>query len=186
MGDTTIQSTINDLIKTRTRKVKEAFLTDKAAMDQELDPALKSASRYTLDLNYEVKYNQHNWLSIVFYDYVYTGGAHGITNASSYTFSLTDGKLYGLKDLFREGTSYVETINREIKKQIEQKVQDGELYLLSPFASIDEDQEFYLTDDALVIYFQVYEYTPYAAGIPEFSIPMKQLSNMLQVAVNES
>ena len=43
------------------------------------------------------------------------------------------------------------------------------LGFLFPFEAIRADQDFYLSNNELVVYFQAYEYTPYAAGIPEFA-----------------
>jgi len=40
------------------------------------------------------------------------------------------------------------------------------------FQGIGEDQDYYLQDGALVVVFQQYEIAPYAAGIPEFKIPL--------------
>lgn len=117
--------------------------------------------------NYRVKYNQKGLLSVVFSDYQYSGGAHGITVQSSYTFDLKTGKEYKLKDLFKESTDYISVINGEVKKQMEEK---DTTVLLTPFVSIKDDQDFYLSNNAIVVYFQQYEYFPYAYGIPEFYI----------------
>jgi hypothetical protein len=38
---------------------------------------------------------------------------------------------------------------------------------------------FYITEDALVIYYQLYTIGPYAAGTPEFSIPRTALEDIL-------
>jgi inhibitor of cysteine peptidase len=114
------------------------------------------------------RYNQQGILSIVFYNYQYSGGAHGLTVQSSKTFDLLTGKQYKLQDLFVDGADYVGIITQGVK----QAMQDQGLSeaLLSPFRSIRADQDFYLTNDALVVYFQAYEYFPYAAGIPEFGV----------------
>ena len=55
-------------------------------------------------LNYRVAYNQKGLLSIIFDDYLYTGGAHGITGRHGYTADIKTGVSYALKDLFVPGT----------------------------------------------------------------------------------
>lgn len=43
--------------------------------------------------------------------------------------------------------------------------------LLEEYKGVTPDQEFYLTPEELVIYYQVYEYNPYVYGL--FKIPIK-------------
>ena len=117
--------------------------------------------------NYQVKYNRNGLLSIVFYDYLYSGGAHGLTIQSSYSFDLKTGKEYGLKDFYEDGTDYVSIVSSQVKEQMEEREMTD---YLTPFEAIMADQAYYLSNKGLVIYFQAYEYYPYAAGIPEFTL----------------
>ena len=126
--------------------------------------------------DYKVKYNQKGFISIVFLDYLYSGGAHGLTVQSSYTFDLKTGKEYKLKDLFKNDTDYVSMISSEVKKQMEEREMTG---YLPPFEAIRADQDFYLSNNELVVYFQAYEYAPYAAGIPEFDIGFPLIKKLL-------
>ena len=125
--------------------------------------------------NYQVKYNQKDMLSVVFSDYQYSGGAHGITVQSSYIFDLKTGKEYEIKDLFIDGSDYISMISSEVKKQMEERAMTA---LLAPFNSIKADQDFYLSNNALVVYFQAYEYLPYAYGIPEFAVDISSQSQI--------
>ncbi|WP_240489256.1 RsiV family protein [Cohnella thermotolerans] len=101
--------------------------------------------------------------------YVYTGGAHGMTARQPYTFDLATGNVLTLKEAAEGNANYVPIINAEIAKQIKVR----KLELLTPFKTIEADRPFYLNHNGLVIYFEQYEYTPYAAGMPEFVIPLK-------------
>ncbi|HBF4863801.1 TPA: DUF3298 domain-containing protein, partial [Clostridioides difficile] len=86
-----------------------------------------------------------------------------------------------LMDLFKDNTKYKEVIDEEIKRQIaELEKKDEENIGIYNFKGIKENQNFYLQDDNLVIYFDLYDITPYAAGIPEFSINKKLISSMLK------
>jgi len=51
---------------------------------------------------------------------------------------------------------------------------------LKKFNRISDNEDFYLTDNALVICFQLYEYTPYYVGIPEFVIPYSRIRNLIR------
>ena len=94
-----------------------------------------------------------------------------MTERRPYNIDLESGQDLALKDLFVDNYDYASIINQEIKNQIS----NGEpIYFEGDmgFQGISEAQAFYLQDDALVMVFQQYEIAPYAAGIPEFTIPL--------------
>ncbi len=140
----------------------------KMMIEEQLARGMKAEAFY----DYRVKYNHEGIISIVFLDYIYSGGAHGLTVQSSYTIDLKTGTIYELKDVFKAGTDYVSIISSEVKKQMGEREMTG---YLPPFEAIRPDQDFFLSNNSLVVYFQAYEYTPYAAGIPEFEIDFHQL-----------
>lgn len=128
---------------------------------------------------YQVGLNKNNILSIPIDYYQYTGGAHGLTIRNGYNFKVNTGTLLKLGDLFKEKYDYVTIINNEVKKQIAQKPEDyfdnGTV-----FKTIKPDQEFYLTNSEIVIYFQLYEIAPYVGGIREFKIPYSEIKDGLK------
>ncbi|MFC5452219.1 PdaC/SigV domain-containing protein [Paenibacillus aestuarii] len=124
--------------------------------------------RFSFDVNYTVTYNQQNKLSLHFDTYQYTGGAHGMYDMASHTFDLSTGEELTLKQAALNDPNYKSIINDEIQKQIKER----DYTLLTPFVTINDDQRFYLKDNDIVVYFSLYEYTPYALGIPEFHIPV--------------
>lgn len=127
--------------------------------------------------NYQVKYNQNNVLSLIFLDYQYAGGAHGSTVESSYTINLKTGKMYSLKDLFKEKTDYSSVISGSVKRQLNERgLTEG---LLEPFNKISDNQGFYLSNNGIMIYFQQYEILPYAAGIQEFLVENALLKDLI-------
>jgi hypothetical protein len=164
-----VQEKLNSLFAGLASAAKDrAYEIEKYIGEDEITRHIKAEGYF----NYQVKYNRNGLLSVVFYDYQYSGGAHGSTVQSSYTFDLTTGAEYELKDLFPEGSDYVSLINSEIKKQIkEEEITD----FLAPFDTIRTDHDFYLSGDSIVIYFQQYEILPYSYGIPEFSVDRPQL-----------
>lgn len=126
--------------------------------------------------NYTVECNEGGFLDFLFEDYLYTGGAHGLTQRSGYLADVKSGKAYlALKDLFKDGTDYISLLSAEVKKQFDAL----DLPLLQPFERIRPDQGFYIKDGDLVIYTDLYEYTPYVAGFPEFHIPLSSLADVL-------
>ncbi|NPV69253.1 MAG: DUF4163 domain-containing protein [Firmicutes bacterium] len=134
-------------------------------------------------LDYRVAYNRDGIISIVLTQFEYTGGAHGMTVQSSYTMNIQTGQVYALSDLFKSDIDYVMLMSDEVKKQI--AARGGDIFLLRPFEAIRKDQDFYTQDGSVVVYFQLYEYTPYVAGIQEFPVEFAALEGSLDPGFEE-
>lgn len=126
--------------------------------------------------NFEIKTNERGILSLSLLIYSFTGGAHGLTIIKSLTFDITTGKQYELEDLFKLNSEYVSKLSSIIQK----KIIEWETPLLDEFKSIRSDQDFYLADHSLVVYFQLYEITPYVAGFPYFPIPILDVQDIIR------
>lgn len=120
---------------------------------------------------YEVKTNERGVLSLLLVVYSFTGGAHGLTLAKGLTFDVQTGRRYRLGDLFKPDSGYTDVLSGIIGDWIKQ----WEVPVLEPFESISPDQDFYLADHSLTVFFQIYELTPYVYGFPYFPIPLKSL-----------
>lgn len=129
-------------------------------------------------LNYQIKYNRNNYLSLIFQNYQYAGGAHGNTVQSGYTFSLENGRKYTLKDLFKSESDYITILSDTVKEQLVKRELTEALF--RPFERISEDQGCYLSNNGLVVYFQQYEILPYASGIQEFTADYNLLTDLLK------
>lgn len=126
---------------------------------------------------FELKTNQRGLLSLNLITYSFTGGAHGMTVIKSLTFDTKTGKQYELKDLFKPGSNYV----KQLSDIIRQRIKDWDIDLLDPpFKEIRSDQDFYIGDTTLVIYFQPYEITAGVWGFPYFPIPILDLADIIQ------
>jgi hypothetical protein len=124
---------------------------------------------------YKVPLNEKGLLSILFGLYTYTGGAHGSTVYNSLTIDLESGRIYEFSDLFNSKMNFTAFLNELIIKEIKQK----QIPLINEFKGIEYNQQFYLTPVGLVIYYQIYEYTPYAHGLFEIIVPYSDISNIL-------
>lgn len=159
---TKINAFLAKIGQTYWKEAQDIIVTDP---EEEYGPTKDNPWSYSMD--YTVTSNENNRLSLYFTAYTYSGGAHGGAWLEPYTFDLTTGELISLKDI-AQNPDYVSIINKAIKKEIKAQ----ELPELVPFETIEEDRPYYLENDAVVITFQQYEYTPYAAGMPEFRIPL--------------
>lgn len=125
---------------------------------------------------YEVEVNQKGILSIKFNFYTIAKmAANGLNVQRSITANLNTGQIYQLHDLFRPNSYYKVTLNRIIQQSIKERNID----LLEPFPGVSDYDEYYLTDNALVLYWQELKYTAHALGIIEFVIPYTRISNLI-------
>lgn len=77
---------------------------------------------------------------------------------------MESGKLYQLKDLFFPNSPYVEKLSEMVNAQIERR----SIQVFEKPVTIREDQDYYLANKCLVLFFQLYEITPYVYGFPYF------------------
>lgn len=183
LADQTVQDDINSNLKKMAEDAKNEGLKNAKERQEAIASGYTgSPNKYETYFDYRLKYNQNGLLSVVFLDYQYTGGAHGLTVQSSHTFNLKTGEEYKLKDLVQNDADYVALINSTVKNEIDERVKQGLLpeYSIAPFETIREDQDFYLSNNAVVVYFQQYEYFPYAAGIQEFPVEFSAFKDMLK------
>ncbi|WP_336078647.1 PdaC/SigV domain-containing protein [Paenibacillus sp. 203] len=127
---------------------------------------------YEFGNDFAIAYNKNGILSVIMQDYSYTGGAHGMTARKGYTFSLADGKLLQLSDVLKANPNYKKFLNADLKKKID-ALQAGEGF--GKFKELASDQNFYVTSSGVTIVFDLYDYAPYAYGIPEFTYSFGQL-----------
>lgn len=125
---------------------------------------------------YEIKTNERGVFSITLSNFAYTPPmAHGMTLLSSLTFDVYSGTPVTLASLFTAGSDYVKRLSELVAIQIKER----DVPLLGEFSQIDPDQSFYIADKALVLYFQLYELTPYVYGFPMFPISVYALQDIL-------
>lgn len=125
---------------------------------------------------FEIKTNERNILSLSLSNYAYAfQHANGLTIMKSLTFDVQTGKNYQLKDLFKPGSDYVKTLSAIVQKQIKER----DLPLLNGFSGISPNQDFYIADKALVLYFQPIEITPHYIGLPMFPISVFEIQDII-------
>lgn len=146
-----------------------------------LDNVDVSEDKFVANVDYEVKKNSDNILSIKVTYNQYSGGAHGDYEDISYNIDMRNGKILKLSDLFKLKSDYIKVINNEIRSQIEELVKNNkENEGIYQFESIEKDNKFYIEDDKIVIYFDLYKIAPFVAGIPTFKINNNIISHMLK------
>lgn len=138
-------------------------------------------SGYTLDditaiVYPEIKNNQRGVLSLTITAYFFPyPAAHGITIIQSATFDVNTGRQYMLSELFKPGSDYVKILSDKVGEQIKQR----EVPLITEYNGIDPEQYFYIADKTIVIYFQLYDLTPYVYGFPMFPISLYDIQELI-------
>lgn len=183
-----IKDNLNDKIKTDILTFSdEMYELSKNGMGSDFDrPSI-------CNVTFEEAYNKGRLLSLYTRNYMYTGGAHGEERDIAYNVDLKTGEILSIKDLFKDNIEYKKLINDQINmdiKRIQEKTRAeyekkgqklDDMYLpYRSFKGINDNQNFYLKDDTLVIYFDVYEIASYASGIVKFPIKITHLGDSIK------
>ncbi len=135
--------------------------------------ANNSFAPYELMYTYVTDYDKSGLLSITSYTYSYWGGAHGTTILRSNVYDLTSKKKLNL-------TNILNCTDEELDSLVIEKFSEyflaegGEAFLDEWGESIKENVKnvkFRLTENGVLLYFDVYAIAPYAFGTPEVTIP---------------
>lgn len=124
---------------------------------------------------FEIKTNERKIISLSLITYSFTGGAHGLTIVKSLTFDISTGESFSLGSLFKPDSQSIQKLSAIVSEKIKQ----WETPLLDEFKGIRRNQDFYLADHSIVLYFQLYEIAPYVAGFPYFPIPLWDLQDII-------
>lgn len=119
----------------------------------------------------DVAYNRACIVSLYTDEYQFTGGAHGMTVRTADNWNLRTGRQFALCDLFPGQRDCEQMILRQIITQI---ARDPASYFENYRELVMQNfdpRRFYLTRDAVMVYFGLYEIAPYSSGIPVFAIP---------------
>lgn len=117
----------------------------------------------------------------------YQGAGSGYEWNYYYTIDLNTGERLKLKDLFKEGADYITPISENIKKQMQEQMDQDEnvYYWLNDeivewnFKSITDETSFYLNEkDNVVIGFNEGDVAPMYMGTVEFEIPADVLNDI--------
>lgn len=119
-------------------------------------------------ISYQVNTDRNDILSISVMDYWYFGGAHPSTTLVAHNYDLKNKKSLVLSDVLKGDLKkvttdsfedYVKTYDSEYAEELRKEI-----------ANAAENVKFYICDDSVVLYFDVYEVAPYAAGYPAVEI----------------
>jgi hypothetical protein len=134
---------------------------------------------YSYTGDFSVQFFKKDLLELELEGYNYPfGAAHGMPSRIYSPIDLRSGRFYELKDLFKPNSNYVQELSSIIGNQIKSDPQYSFVFP-DAYKGIKADQPFYVTEEALFIYFNPYDIAPYAAGFPTFKIPYQEIMNII-------
>lgn len=162
--------------------ISQSVETDVVAFEteaQENKDNVRMGNKSVLEIDWEEKYNNNDFISVVEEKYVYTGGAHGNTVRIPKNIDIAGGKEIKLSDLFND-TGYEYTLNRMINELVTENSEEYKDLWAKPEIKSSHQTDFYIEDNKLVIFFQPYDLSYYARGFVEFPLDLRELSGYMK------
>ena len=127
-------------------------------------------------LDYTITYNLNNIISLYSDEYIFTGGAHGNTTRKSQNWDLITNKFRPLSYFFNFNEYYIINILKEINLQISKQLEENPSQYFDNYCQLTLENfrlnQYYLSQENIIIFFQQYDIAPYSSGIPTFKIPL--------------
>ena len=142
-------------------------------------------SPWTVTVTAQIVRNDGVTLSVLREIYEHLGGAHPLVTYRAETFDVaTQGRLL-LNNLFTVSEDvYLARLQDMILAQMDQKeTENGVLYFddaREQLLNLLDPMDFALTEDSLLIFYNVYALAPHAAGPQQFYLPLSELSDILK------
>lgn len=137
---------------------------------------------YTFEFDYDIDLNTENYLSMTAVLYYDLHGAHPTTAMTSVTYDMKEKKELALSDIWNMDETAVTNeviaiFNEDIDKNPDMYFKDAK----ETVEKIAKDVEFYLDEEGVNLYFQLYDLAPYAAGYPQITVPFEGNEQMYKI-----
>lgn len=130
---------------------------------------------FEFQVTYKVSHNHNCVLSLYFDEWRFMGGANGTSRRSSESWDLFRAVAIKLSDLYPYNNNYLALIKEEVKRQISERIKKENGNYFDQYPELTEthfnQNQFYLTPDALTVYFQEVTIAPHASGTITFDLP---------------
>jgi len=146
--------------------------------DWEEMPALLD---WTQENNMSVLYNSNGLLSLEYLNYVYTGGAHGLTMIDHDIIDLSTGGKLTFGQIFRKGSSEQLSTLLTAQLRLDKGIQDSvSLIDVGYFVEkIDPTENIYINGSGIGFTYASYEIAPYSMGITQVFLRYRQIKGLL-------
>ncbi|WP_223067229.1 DUF3298 and DUF4163 domain-containing protein [Paenibacillus caui] len=165
-GNKTATDKINKILKTHA--VKAAVSNNEAKKTDKTGYFKTTAS---------TKFNNGKILSVVYSDYLYAGGAHGMLASVSYNFDVNSGKQIKLQDIVAKEYQQF-NLENALSAELAKKYAAGENVYPDSASTFkfNINQSFYYYDKGIVYRFEPYEVAPYSEGFVDIKVPFETIN----------
>ncbi len=153
----------------RVEAPRQAFEEGKQAFFEDFRQVMKEAGDFMTGFAYETsmrtEWNTPHLLTLGFFAYTFTGGAHGNYGSSYVTLDLDNRKKLGLEDVFKPG--YEAAVTTLLEKKVREHFEMAPDTPLNEFLFENEipiTSNFGLMEDGILFNYPPYDVAPYAAG----------------------
>lgn len=129
---------------------------------------------YELVRECNITYNQNQLVSLYCDEYIFEGGAHGNTLRKSQNWDLKIAQEIPLQTFSKGNPYYLIDILKQINKQIAEQIENGVGSYFPQYCQLVLEtfnlENYYLTPNGIVVFFQQYDIAPYSSGILTFLV----------------
>ncbi len=176
----------------------DAYIEQCRAELEELSAALGNDEtgymQYVQSVGYDVELLQDGLASLVIQSYSYSGGAHGLPWLHGVTLTVPEGRRLRLGDLVKPDRlkPLLQMVRRQLVDEWDEALIPEAAAAFSAYVgdanpATDEElrelaayEDFYLTPNGFVFYWNVYDVAPYAAGQLTVTVPFRTVADWLE------
>jgi hypothetical protein len=163
-----MNTAFTDAANTAYTSLQENEKEEKAMKSTSFCKDMPAFCNFNFEASYKIKYNAHGKLSVLYYEYAYTGGAHGLSNVTSYNFDINTGKRNYLNDVLKTKSNFSKIHHYLFNKT----KNDSNLFIdNSSDLPLNKDTQFFYDHTGIFLIYQEYEIAPYSAGYPTLKVP---------------
>ncbi|OQX78513.1 MAG: hypothetical protein B6D61_05320 [Bacteroidetes bacterium 4484_249] len=148
-----------------------------------IDDISSSASfNWEKDISVDVFYNENDIISLKINKYAFTGGAHGMLMIEYVVFDTEQKKRLLLKDILKD--NFENELNSILDKKLRDLngLKENENLREAGFFidEITSSGNFYINNDGIGFFYNVYEIAPYSSGTTELFVKFNELTGLLK------
>ena len=168
-----VLNNINSTIKSDVFTFKNGLIDEEIQVNNDNDQGSKPSEKYRVVTNYANTFSKNHILSTIVNLMGFVDERIKYNELNNYNFDLLTGNKFNIGSVFNPNVYYLKVITNYVNYKINQA---KELYYEDAAVNISDDQAFYLTDDGIVIYFELDEIAPKEFGIPKFLMEYKKFA----------
>lgn len=136
------------------------------------------SSPYSFGAEPAVYTNENGILGVKVDYYSYTGGAHGGYWTTYYNYDIVKKEIIELKSLFKEESDYLEILYSFLFNEMKDDQYQGDS-LRSYYYEDKKELQYFIAENQINIFFDVYAIASYAAGQITYEVPVEAIESHL-------